>query len=75
MLFLPVRARIQRLVDQRFYRTKVNSEEMLARFGARLQRESDLDTLLGELDRVVHDALQPALVAVWLRNDPETVAE
>jgi len=75
MLVLPVRARVQRLVDQRFYRTKVNSEEMLARFGARLQRESDLDTLLGELDRVVHEALQPAVVSVWLRNDPETVAE
>lgn len=75
MLVLPVRTRVQRVVDRRFYRTKVNSEEMLARFGARLQRESDLDTLLGDLDRVVRDALQPAVISVWLRNDPETVAE
>jgi hypothetical protein len=74
-LFLPVRTRVQRFVDRRFYRSKVDSEEMLARFGARLQREAGLDALLGELQRVVHDAMQPALVSVWLRNDPETVAE
>jgi hypothetical protein len=71
-LFLPVRRRIQRLVDQRFYRSKIDAEATLARFGARLQHEADLDSLLAELDQVVRDALQPAAVAVWLRNDPET---
>jgi hypothetical protein len=71
-LFLPVRRRVQRLVDSRFYRSKIDAEAMLGRFGARLQHEADLETLVAELDHVVRDALQPALVAVWLRNDPET---
>jgi hypothetical protein len=47
---------------------------MLARFGERLRHEADLDTLVTELDEVVRDALQPAVISVWLRNDPETVA-
>jgi hypothetical protein len=71
-LFLPVRRRVQRLVDRHFYRSKIDAEAMLGRFGARLQHEADLETLVAELDHVVRDALQPALVAVWLRNDPET---
>jgi hypothetical protein len=33
-----------------------------------------LEALLAELDHVVREALQPALVGVWLRNDPETAA-
>lgn len=81
-LFLPVRARVQRFVDRRFYRSKVNAEEMLSRFGARLRREADLDTLRIELSNAVRDTFQPAEVWLWLRaddfrprNDPETVAE
>jgi hypothetical protein len=74
-LFLPVRRRVQRFVDRRFYRRKVDAEAMLARFGARLQREADLESLLAELDHVVRDAMQPAVVAVWLRNDPETATQ
>jgi hypothetical protein len=74
-LFRPVRARVQASVDRRFYRSKTDVEETLARFGARLQREADLETLLAELDHVVRDALQPALIAVWLRNDPGTATQ
>jgi hypothetical protein len=73
-LFRPLRRRLQTVVDRRFYRSQVNAEATLARFGARLQHEADLDALVTELDHVVRDALQPALIAVWLRNDPETVA-
>jgi hypothetical protein len=81
-LFLPVRARVQGFVDRRFYRSKVDSEETLARFGARLRREADLDTLLQGLNDAVRDTFQPTDVWLWLRpddlrarNDPETVAE
>jgi ADP-ribosylglycohydrolase len=72
-LFRPVRARVQEAVDRRFYRSKTDTEQTLAHFGARLQREADVETLIAELDHVVREALQPALVTVWLRNDPETV--
>jgi hypothetical protein len=74
-LFRPVRGRVQSAVDRRFYRSKVDAESMLARFGAHVQHEADLDTLTTELDRIVRDALQPSLVAIWLRNDPETATQ
>lgn len=80
-LFLPVRTRVQRFVDRRFYRRKIDADATLARFGARLRLEADLDALLGEVRSVVTEALAPAHVSLWLRvdapasrNDPETVA-
>ena len=78
-LFLPVRRWVQRFVDRRFYRSKIDAEMTLARFGARLQREADLDTLLSDVRSVVTEALAPAHVSLWIRsdagftrNDPET---
>jgi hypothetical protein len=71
-LFLPVRTRVQRFVDRRFYRSKVNAEETLARFGAQLRRESDLETILGELHIAVREAIQPAEVWLWLRPEEPT---
>jgi hypothetical protein len=66
-MFRPLRRRVQTAVDRRFYRSKVNAEETLARFGARLRHEADLDTLLGELQSVVGQTLAPAHVSLWLR--------
>jgi hypothetical protein len=66
-LFLPVRTRVQGFVDRRFYRSKVNAEAMLTRFGERLRHEADLDTLRSELHAVVGQALAPAHVSLWLR--------
>jgi hypothetical protein len=81
-LFLPVRARMQRFVDRRFYRSRVDSEQMLAGFGARIRREADLDNLLIGLSEAVRETFQPAEIWLWLRsddstarNDPETVTE
>jgi hypothetical protein len=81
-LFLPVRRRVQRFVDRRFNRSKVDAEATLARFGARLQHEADLDALLRDVHSVVTAALAPAHVSLWLRsdaglarNDPETATE
>jgi hypothetical protein len=68
-LFMPVRGRVQRFVDRRFYRSKVDAEATLSRFGARVRREADLETLLTELHGAVREALQPAEVWLWLRSE------
>jgi hypothetical protein len=81
-LFLPARTRVQRLVDRRFNRSKIDAEATLARFSDRVQHEADLDALLQDVRAVVTDALAPAHVTLWLRGDsglvrnvPETATQ
>ena len=40
----------------------------VAAFAARLQDEVDLDSVRADLVRVVHRALEPAHLSVWLRD-------
>jgi hypothetical protein len=65
-LFNPLRLRVQRAVDRRFNRARYDADTTVAAFAARLQEAVDLDTVRADLAGVIHQALEPAHVSVWI---------
>ena len=65
-LFNPVRRRVQRRVDRRFNRGRYDADQTVAAFAARLKDAVDLDSVHDDLASVVHQALEPAHVSLWI---------
>jgi hypothetical protein len=65
-LFNPLRRRVQRVVDRRFNRARYDADQTVARFAARLNDAVDLDSVRDDLAGIVHQALEPAHVSVWI---------
>jgi len=68
VLFQPLRHRIQRIIDRRFYRSKYDAATIIANFSSTLRQEVDLHTLSEQLVAVIQETMQPAHVSLWLRK-------
>ena len=66
-LFAPLRQRVQAFIDRRFFRKKVDAQQVLAQFAQTARDEVEIDMLQAELLRVVQETLQPDTTLLWLR--------
>jgi hypothetical protein len=69
-LVQPLRTRIQRSVDRRFYRGRYDAVQAVDRFTTELAGEVELGAVQASLLAAVGETLQPVSASVWLREQP-----
>jgi hypothetical protein len=65
-LFNPLRQHVQRAVDRRFNRARYDAEQTVTTFAARLKDAVNQDAIRDDLADVVHQALEPAHISLWI---------
>jgi hypothetical protein len=70
-LFQPLRARVQRAVDRRFNRSRVDAQRAIDAFGAQLRDEVDLRALQRRLVGAVDTTVKPTRTTLWIRSAAE----
>ncbi len=67
-LFQPLRGRVQRAVDLRFDRARVDGERTSAAFANRIRDEVEIHAVAIELAATVDRSIRPASQGLWLRG-------
>ena len=67
-LFNPLRHRIQGFIDRRFFRTRYDAEQTLARFAVIARDEVDMEKLTTAMLGVVEETMQPEQTSLWLKR-------
>ena len=66
-LFGPLRSRVQRTIDRRFFQQKYDAARILTGYATAARDEVDLDAISAQLVAVVDQTMQPERVSLWLR--------
>jgi hypothetical protein len=67
-MFMPLRRRIQEVIDRRFYRRKYDAEKIAAVFGTGLRQEMDIEQLSQRLLAVTEETMQPESLSLWMKK-------
>lgn len=68
-LFAPLRRRVQKILDRRFFRNKYDAQQVLARFAETARDETDRVMLTAVLVGVIQETVQPERVTLWLNQN------
>lgn len=71
-LFNPLRHRIQNFIDRRFFRSKYDAAQTLARFASVARNEVDMETLITSIFAMVNETVHPKNISLWLKNYEDT---
>lgn len=69
-LFQPLRGKIQRGINQRFYRSNYNAAQTIEAFAAKLSSLVDIEQLHDGVLSAVEETMRPAFATLWLLDAP-----
>ncbi len=70
----PLRRLLQRAVDRRFDRARVDASLIVAAFNARQRGAVDLEAVVRDIRATAGDSMRPAAIGIWLRDDVASAA-
>jgi hypothetical protein len=68
-LFNPLRLRVQKAVDRRFFRKKYNAAITLENFNSVIRHEVELDKLESQIARIIIESLEPEIFSIWIKKN------